>query len=58
MNVSYAVTNKELSVQYSQVNSSDMAGGKLYEETTTALSGLGAPYEIPVPLNAAKGEDD
>ena len=57
-NVLYDVTNMELSAQYSQINSSDVPGGNLFRETITTLSESGAPYEVPVPLNAMKGEDD
>ena len=57
-NVLYDVTSMELTAQYSQVNPSDMPEGNLHQETNTALSVSRAPYEIPVPLNATKNQDD
>ena len=54
----YDVANMELSAQYSQVSSLDIPEGKFYQEANTAISGSEAPYEIPAPLNATKGEDD
>ena len=55
-NILYVST--KLSPNYSQMNSSDIPDGKLYEEINPAIISLGAPYEVPVPIDAARVLDD
>ena len=48
----------EFSEHYSQINSSDIPVGDIYEETNPAVIREGAPYEFPVATDAARGLDN
>ena len=48
----------ELSAHYFQMNSSDIPAGNIYEETNPTVIRQAAPYEFPVPTDAARGLDN
>ena len=44
--------------QYSQINSSEIQTGHVYEVASSAVVRQGYPYETPVPLGAFDGGND